>query len=666
MSTKLAPRMTASLAASGASQLHRSWFNWSYLSLWLLVWSLLWGGPIASAQGAPSGPANIQIMKVDSTQLPYVNVSVFSTDLPLDMLRLPIEIIEISDHHKKTVTDFRTYPDYLGASRLLIINGECFDNIGANGRTHHANFESIVRKVYDHSTIFTNEDWMSSYTVARSLGATQITEWTQDKSSYFIDLVTHKVSGEDDQTLTVPGVSGLHSVFKRFELLTQDEQTVKSVIVFSDSTQSILSAGRASLANLISYAQQNQIYVHGVHMGRLDVQDQSLPDMDLKVLIEETSGVYVYYQAESDLIPLWLRLNEEKQRTRLVYKPDNQNLQAIQVQIRLPDGSYARSDVQPISLPTPNLLSAKNEDLSSQANQSLSVKLPKRIPGVSEDVVPSDDQSEVDTSLTWSQNFFGLVAGLSSALSTISRGTILILWALCLGVLFFLIFPEISNGWKWLQCLKKTLRKQLLQFLSRAKHPVDAQSRHRASQRIPHPLGKLRGRYSMNGQAKHVSGNGLSKSSPYQKVRFKDEKFEDESDVTDIQRPIPKQEIGKLMRITYDSALPPEVAIYQMSQSDANEICMYIGRDQQRSTIIIPDHKRRISRDHATLIFEKGLPYLRDNSSEAGTYLNGIKLKNNERKLLRDGDRIGLGQVEYQLQLQSEEPTIANISDKVE
>ena len=65
----------------------------------------------------------------------------------------------------------------------------------------------------------------------------------------------------------------------------------------------------------------------------------------------------------------------------------------------------------------------------------------------------------------------------------------------------------------------------------------------------------------------------------------------------------------------------------------------------------------RVSREHAVLIQRDEQLYLRDNGSSAGTFLNWKRLNPGEELLLRHNDLISFGEVAYELQLQSAEPS---------
>ena len=701
----------------------------------LLLVALLW--PVASAslsvraQEIAEPPTSIQIMDVDSTYLPHTSISVFSTDLPMDMLRLPVQIIEVSGAGKNVVQEFQTYPDYIGAQRIVIVNTEKLDRVGMGGRSHRSNIESIVREIYDHPTVFSNIDWMSAYALVRDGDATQIAEWNRNKGNYFIDLVTFDFeslqkrpaqtatpvqiildalqqegdsgSDTDELSLTVgldsvqipegakpQNNEDLSSVFQRFNTLPPNSLAVKSVIVFTDSAEQIFSAvGRSSLSSVTRYAQRNQIYVHAVHLAHDPVQEDVHVNQDLKTLVGDTGGVYVHYQSASDLLPLWTRLNEEKQRTKLVYQPSGPQVKSISVQVTLPDGTHETSQEYSVSFPLDNIPAdeggiaaiATAESQAATANgAAVNIPLPAEV-------------VSTGSSTSWLASLFGL----SQESTTLEKGTLLILWSLSLGLLFFLIFPEIARGWRLFLKFQHKLMAQSRQRFSlltagpsSAEHPLvpafpspnsngysnghilngsslngHTANGHTTNGKSPtahstQPHSERRNGSSENlASDSFVSKNGSGANGhPY---RHQADYGEDDGDATEIQYPVMLGEIGRLLRITYDDGLPEEVPIQQVNQSDGNEVAMYIGRDNRRNTIIIPDSKKRISREHAVLILERGLLYLADNSSIGGTFLNRVRLEPSDRKLLRDGDRIGLGGVEYQIQLQSEEATVVNL-----
>lgn len=86
-----------------------------------------------------------------------------------------------------------------------------------------------------------------------------------------------------------------------------------------------------------------------------------------------------------------------------------------------------------------------------------------------------------------------------------------------------------------------------------------------------------------------------------------------------------------------------------------------LGR-QGDNDLVLLDH--RISRRHARVIREEDGYVLEDAQSRHGTYVNGERV---DRRLLKDGDRIGLGVMSaYLLTFRFEAPDIASILDEIE
>lgn len=67
-----------------------------------------------------------------------------------------------------------------------------------------------------------------------------------------------------------------------------------------------------------------------------------------------------------------------------------------------------------------------------------------------------------------------------------------------------------------------------------------------------------------------------------------------------------------------------------------------IGRDVENEIVVV---SKRASREHAQILREARRVWLQDNNSTNGTYLNGERLQ--AKTLLRDGDRIGIGEVSF-------------------
>jgi len=68
-----------------------------------------------------------------------------------------------------------------------------------------------------------------------------------------------------------------------------------------------------------------------------------------------------------------------------------------------------------------------------------------------------------------------------------------------------------------------------------------------------------------------------------------------------------------------------------------------LGRDVENEIVIV---SKRASREHAHILREGRHVYIEDQGSTNGTYLNGERLL--AKTLLRDGDRLGIGEVSFQ------------------
>ena len=73
-----------------------------------------------------------------------------------------------------------------------------------------------------------------------------------------------------------------------------------------------------------------------------------------------------------------------------------------------------------------------------------------------------------------------------------------------------------------------------------------------------------------------------------------------------------------------------------------------IGRSEQ-CDIFLPSEK--VSRKHADIEFIEGKLYLKDLGSTNGTYLNGEKLRKGSLKSIKNGDKIGLGNYLFKIEI---------------
>src|SRR5690606_11353081 len=85
------------------------------------------------------------------------------------------------------------------------------------------------------------------------------------------------------------------------------------------------------------------------------------------------------------------------------------------------------------------------------------------------------------------------------------------------------------------------------------------------------------------------------------------------------------------------------------------ESTISIGRSAG-NTIVLDNHT--ISRYHFSLIREDGQVYITDLDSANGTYVDGVKLPTNERRLLLDGDEILIGNLRIIFHVVDDTPTV--------
>jgi hypothetical protein len=85
------------------------------------------------------------------------------------------------------------------------------------------------------------------------------------------------------------------------------------------------------------------------------------------------------------------------------------------------------------------------------------------------------------------------------------------------------------------------------------------------------------------------------------------------------------------------------------------ESTISIGRSAG-NTIVLDNHT--ISRYHFSLIHEDGQVYITDLDSANGTYVDGVKLPTNERRLLLDGDEILIGNLRIIFHVVDDTPTV--------
>lgn len=71
-----------------------------------------------------------------------------------------------------------------------------------------------------------------------------------------------------------------------------------------------------------------------------------------------------------------------------------------------------------------------------------------------------------------------------------------------------------------------------------------------------------------------------------------------------------------------------------------------VGKSEEQADVLI--REAAVSRIHARLEQRQGVFYIRDLNSRNGTYINGIRLKPQEQKEIRGGDRISFANISFE------------------
>jgi pSer/pThr/pTyr-binding forkhead associated (FHA) protein len=81
--------------------------------------------------------------------------------------------------------------------------------------------------------------------------------------------------------------------------------------------------------------------------------------------------------------------------------------------------------------------------------------------------------------------------------------------------------------------------------------------------------------------------------------------------------------------------------------------CIAVGRAEANEVMLLDD-RRSVSRRHAELQWDQGQCWIIDLNSKNATLLNERPIETGRRYVLRDGDRIGVG--DYRIDLFLENP----------
>jgi type VI secretion system protein ImpI len=87
-----------------------------------------------------------------------------------------------------------------------------------------------------------------------------------------------------------------------------------------------------------------------------------------------------------------------------------------------------------------------------------------------------------------------------------------------------------------------------------------------------------------------------------------------------------------------------------LEEKEIEKFPITLGRDD-KNEILLPDHKKIISRNHAKIVYNNGLLQLVDLGSANFTYLNEQKIFPDEECMLKSGDKIKIGDYEISAEI---------------
>jgi len=634
------------------------------------IWPL---GAYAQAQATPA----LDIIAVDHTQLPTIQLTLVGSQLPADIATLPVKIFE-GDQAQTIVTD---QVEQGGLQVAIVVNPHDLLALGRSGQTHQAEVHGATLELIERQAITRNVDLLAAYT-SQAYGELQtIQDWTGEPNLIFNNLVQSKI--EDAGTEKGPG-----------ELLLQAMDTFPTPAPAGALARSIIlfSSGATSFTLEAVVAKANALHIR-IHTVELVGPDQEEPQAaSLQQLAQRTQGQFVFLTSTRALALLADGLNELRSQRILTYATNKTTLTPFNVRLTLPDqanleASFVPTEAESISRSAvvsataasnsaSRTVSVSNTVATAVITGALSVPNPTAKPAATSLPAATAVATTVaqPTALTSAATLES--APLASVVETSSAGATAgsllglprLAWLITLPVLILL---AAYLGYQGVRA-RRTRKAQP----TRLNRRMDAKDSRLFALSDPDeelkPLPKNKtktGHFDLQTD-EELQENATESSQPLLPNRGHGGEQRDlmhDDEVTSVPWPalgdddatyrlpeaIEQPIIGYFIRVTSDPNLPSELPLYGLSPVRGELRQIHIGRHSKNNTVVIND--KNISREHAVIVQKEGRLYLRDNASTAGTFLNWKRLKPGEELLLRHNDIVSFGEIVYEFRAKGED-----------
>jgi hypothetical protein len=629
-----------------------------------LIAMLFWfGRPTLYAQGDAN--ASLDVVYVDTSHFPTIEVAVSSSDEVDDVEGLPFQLYQ--NGQEQSIVSVRRQEVTLQLAVVIDPDNQLAP--GTSGQSHYGELIGALLKLIEADILRRTQDWLAAYSQQMTGELQTIHGWTQEPNLVFNSIVQNQPAETNSNALST---DTLLAVLEQFIGEQFPPNRGRALLLFSTG------GGGLQIDPVVARARALHLSIHTVELPAPEAAQGE--ESVLQRLAEQTGGGYVRFVSTDLLPPLWNRLKSAHAQHILAYRATTPTLQNLEVRTTLLDGSLLSDNVAQAELGMESTASRKlsvtrqtepTATTRAQAATPLVVALanPESTPELSADDPlnnPAQPIGDADTVL---------IPGTTIA---IPRGILLLTLPILVLLLGYFVYAEVRerrrgatagrptskdrergnyNDWYALDTAKPVQQKPF----QLKDDEADAADEFQVQEAIPQV--KLTRKSRPHAAEPRMDEAQLNPAAPAEREYFpKDHARNEEVTVVPplrledeevtyrprqaAQRPI----IGYLVRVTDSPNLPKELPIYGLPGENRQ---IHVGRHTQHNTVVIND--KSISREHAVLVQKNGRLYLRDNASSAGTFLNWARLNAGEELLLRHNDLISFGEIVYEFRVKGED-----------
>lgn len=652
------------------------------LAIFIVLASLWLGQPVAYAQD--NQPPFLDIVNVDRSQAPTVQLSLVGSNLTGELNTLPLKLSE--GEQAQAIASDRTAR--VGLQLAFVIDPGHILAPGRSGQTHHTEVSHAVLDLIENKVITRNVDTLAVYTTVKADGALQtIQDWTKEPNLIFNSIVQHK---PEEIGEAPPLTELLVQALASFQTSEPSAQLTRSLLLFSSG------ASPFDRAAVVAKANEGHVFIHVVDLAGAD--PQASQTAELQQLAQQTHGQYIFLETAQNLAALSPILNGLRTQRTLSYQSSSAAPAPLKVTLTLPNGAPVEATFLPAD-PATGAVQAAQATTGTVTTANASTTNPAVTNSVATDTTTANTttintatanvpagaalaSTETVAAVATTDSTAPATAGVAGVdidhsdqvmIPGLAIAVPRMLLQLALPVLILLLAYFIYRDVR-----ERRARAGQNINLNRRLNSRDSQLyalKDPVSDLKPLPKNKAKaGDYELQTDDDLPVQVAEPLSTPRYTPRKNEYQDEDDQndDATIVPRPsfgddeatyrlseqIEQPIIGAFVRVAGNPTLPNEVPIYGLNPARGEARHIHIGRHSKNNTVVIND--KSISREHAVIVQKEGRLYLRDNASTAGTFLNGKRLQPGEELLLRHNDLVSFGEVVYEFHAKGEdEATVA-------